>query len=267
MEDVIRIAVGVEGGDDLPRPGVEDDQLRRLTRGDEETVMGLIERHGEVCLRPAQLPSRRDRLLLGVDHGHPGPTGFVDEDPSRRLALERFGVRFQGDLSDTLALERVHDGERAVAVADVDALMLGVVARVVRVVAEGDRPRRLERRTVEEGEPAVAAARHRDRLRLRHEDEPLGLLESGDALHTLSLLEVHHLEGPVAERADEEPPCRDVDGEVIDAPLDSGHRNRLDEPQWRRPRWRLRRLDGGAENVRQRQCDERDRPQINVRRR
>ena len=62
--------------------------------------------------------------------------GFVQQ-------LPRLGPEALPEVG-ALALESIHGGEGAVAIADVDALLLGVVAHVVRVVAKRERLRDLE---------------------------------------------------------------------------------------------------------------------------
>jgi hypothetical protein len=97
----------------------------------------LVERHREVGRGAVQRPGGDHRALLAVHHQHGLLRRHVDEHArSAALELERLGVAAELDAAELLARGRVDDGERAVAVADVETLVRGIEAHVVGVAAE-----------------------------------------------------------------------------------------------------------------------------------
>src|SRR5436305_11157334 len=96
------------------------------------------------------------------------------------------------NVADALAF-RTEDGQRAIAVADVNAPSRRVVADVIGVAADADGLQRLQRLSVQERDSAAATVRDDDVARLRDINYPLRLVETGDARHPLASLEINHL--------------------------------------------------------------------------
>src|SRR5947209_10550665 len=115
------------------------------------------------------------------------------------------------NIADALAF-RTEDGQRAFAVADVDASARRVVADVVSVSARAGSLQRLQRLSVKESDRAVAAVRDDDFVGLRDINYPLRLVEPGDTRHPLALLEINHLQRVVPQRSHEQPLPFDING-------------------------------------------------------
>ncbi len=159
----------------MARIGVEDHHLGWRAAGDEQAVIGLVERHGEVGLE-GQLPSG-DRAGLAVDDG--------DLLEVRQIHVDVWAVGFQLEgfrvgselvfFVEALVGDGVDHGDSGgfvVSVADVNALLGGVVAEVVDVSAEVDRGDGVEGGSVVDVELAFGAG----------DEELIGLGGIGDAL-------------------------------------------------------------------------------------
>src|SRR5205085_5182581 len=106
------------------------------------------------------------------------------------------------NIGDALAF-RTEDGQRAFAIADVDAPARRVIADIIRVPTRADSLRRLQRLSVYENDSTVAAVRDDDFAGLREINYPLRLVETGDARRPLALLEINHLQRVVPQCSDE----------------------------------------------------------------
>lgn len=123
-------------------------------------------------------------------------------------------MRVQFDVAKSLSGGGVNNSQRAVAVADVNALRGAIVADVIRIVGEN-------RRT-------VFAVRYEDLVEFRNIGHTLRLVQAADRLKPFARAQVEDLQSIVAERRNKQPLAFRVDGEVINPAFDAGQRDRLD---------------------------------------
>src|SRR5205085_3390757 len=112
---------------------------------------------------------------------------------------------------------RTEDGQRAFAVADVNAPARRVVADIIRVPASADSLQSLQRLSVYESDRAVAAVCDNDPAGLRDINYPLRLVEPVDGRRPLALLEINHFQRVVSQSRHEKPLSFEVNGHVINA--------------------------------------------------
>src|SRR5947209_17499609 len=138
-----------------------------------------------------------------------------------------------GHSADALALS-TEDGQRARAVADINASARRIVADVIRVCAQADGLQRLERIAGQKSNAAVAARCDDDCTRLREIRDTLRFVEAGEAHDPLALLEVNHLQRVIPQRGHEQPLSFEVNGYMLDPTLHLRERKAVDEAP-RRP--------------------------------
>jgi len=114
---------------------------------------------------------------------------------------------------------RVDRGDRPVPVAHVDALFVGLVTQVVRVASEVESLQQRKRPSIVEPELAVLGG-HRQPVELSDVQGRLRMPEAADRVDHAEI--VHHLDGVVAQRRDEQIAAPPVVSEVIDPPEDAG---------------------------------------------
>src|SRR5579863_7996587 len=67
VEQVVRFTCDLNGGNLLARVGIEREQARRLPASDEEPMMRLVERHGEVISCRGYGPPAKHGALGKID--------------------------------------------------------------------------------------------------------------------------------------------------------------------------------------------------------
>src|SRR2546429_7035741 len=124
---------------DRARGHVEDDEVRRLARPDEDPLMCLVEGEGEVGGSAAESP-RRHLACRAIDDRHVLLVCYVDEDPrSLGFELEAFRMPFELVCDLQFLVRRgIDDADGSVSVAHVDAFVSGVITEVVGLLPEVD---------------------------------------------------------------------------------------------------------------------------------
>ena len=117
---------------------------------------------------------------------------------------------------------QAQNGQAAAAIAGQQLVELGVVAEVVRVFAKSYVVQRFQGVAVEAAHRAIAAAGHIAGRRFPAHRPPLRLLEGFDLAASLTLRHIDHLDRPVLKRSHEHPVSRNIGGDMVDAALDAG---------------------------------------------
>ena len=109
-----------------------------------------VEGHREVGGARGHRPRGRHRVSVGIDDRDLLKRRDVHEDPARRgVQLERLRMCVEGNVRQAGTRRGVVGTERPISVPHVEPLARDIVAKVVGVLAEGDRLRALERRAVQ----------------------------------------------------------------------------------------------------------------------
>jgi hypothetical protein len=103
---------------------------------------------------------------------------------------------------------------------DVDTFRPGVIAHVVRVASDADRPSCREGLRVDELQRPCVSVRNSDRAHIGHDCDALWFVEAGQRLQVRGPGGIQHFDSVVAERRHKQTlPCR-IKGQMIDPPLD-----------------------------------------------
>ena len=229
--EVIGVLHTGKRGDHLTGLRVEYSHARRFVRSDEQAVIRLVERHGEVVLE-RQRPTG-DRMRAAIDDRDLFQVRQVDIDiRSCRFQLERFRMRSQLVFFVGALVGRcIHspDGRGLlVAVTDVDTLVRRVVPQIIDITVEVDRRDQIERRSVVDVKLAFAA-RHKQLVHFRGIDHALGVGHARDRVVQCSPADIDDLDRIVAQRGDEQlPPTR---AKMVETSLNVLQRDRLRQNQ------------------------------------
>ena len=111
-EEIVGIAADRQIRDAHAGLGVVNQKPRRLPGCDEQSTVGLVERHGEIRFHVAQGPRREYRLPVPIDDRDLPSVGHVHEDARISVCeLERLGMTRQPDLRGDLETCRVDRGQ------------------------------------------------------------------------------------------------------------------------------------------------------------
>ena len=138
VEDVVRVPNCRDGRDHLAAGRIENHHAGRRPADHDQPVIGFIEGHRKIRLRPAGHPRGHNRFGLAIDDRDLFRPRQIHENPAAVLfELERLRMRVQLDVRCLPAL-LVDRAECAAPVSDPDLVTSGVVAEIVRVVSERD---------------------------------------------------------------------------------------------------------------------------------
>src|SRR5215813_75090 len=125
-------------------------------------------------------------------------------------------MRFQRDVADPLVLSDVDDRKGTIAVTDEQVLPSVVEPYIVGIVTQGDPPRFGVVAAAEEPHRSVAAVRDIQSLNSGNVSHTLRLLEAGDPVYDLLLLQINDGHSVIAELGHENTLAGQIDRHVID---------------------------------------------------
>src|ERR1700722_2687753 len=165
---VVRIGRSRKADDHFARVAVQYQQARGPPSRNKQTVVLLVERHGEIGSSLFQLPLH-DFAGVTVNDGNLADGGKVYKDPgSLFLQLERFRMSAQLKITvEFLVRCRVKHSNRAVTIADINAFRRRVIAKLIRIVRELYGIDYLICFAIEDLARAIALARNNNSVELR----------------------------------------------------------------------------------------------------
>src|SRR6266436_1860001 len=140
------------------------------------------------------------------------------------------------NVTGELVVPRVDDSHFSVvlsrvlaAVADVHKLGLRFVNHAVRSRFKVDRIEKFERVASKYSDHPVIPACHEQLIKFRNVQDPLRLLEAGNAAHPLTALYIDHLQRAILQPRNEQALTLDIHIHMVKAAFDIRHGNRLRE--------------------------------------
>src|SRR6266850_1071854 len=112
-------------------------------------------------------------------------------------------------------------GEGAAAKSDEDAFGGRLVSDIVSIIAKANGLDEMKIAHVEGLQAFALPVGDRDKFRVRHDGDPLGLAKAGEAFDVSTALEIENLHGVVPECRDEQALRARVERQMIDAAFDS----------------------------------------------
>jgi hypothetical protein len=98
IEEFVGVTRDVDLGNDLAGVRIQDNQFRRQSAPNEESVIRLIERHRKIRKSQICFPRHDDCALFAIDHCYVARVRNIHEDSlSVFLQFERFGMRRKFD--------------------------------------------------------------------------------------------------------------------------------------------------------------------------
>jgi hypothetical protein len=123
----------------------------------------------------------------------------------------------------------VHLSERSVAETDIHPLACRIVPQIVGVIAVLDGLEELKRRSIEHLHRSVLAARDKQPILVCDVERALWFLQPRDRVCAFAGFEIDDFHRVVAQSRNKQPLARDIQRQMIDAPLYAGQRDGLFE--------------------------------------
>src|SRR5215471_18057115 len=184
-------------------------------------MMRFVQRHGEIGLGALEWPGGNGGTLVSIHDGDMVCGWDIHEYAwPCLLKLERFGMALERDIAKVLGTCGADETQCPCPISNIECVGGHVVAYIVSITGQLDSVAVLECGAIKEVARARLPIGHHNGVGLWEEHDPLRLVESGDRVHMGPCLHVKDLKCIVAQRGDEQPLAMEVDGHVVNPPLD-----------------------------------------------
>src|SRR5438445_4518694 len=133
-------------------------------------------------------------------------------------------MRVELDVAQFVSAQ-IKDSKSTAAVEHMDLVGGGIKTNYVCVVTVLDCLQELRRGGIVDPAGASLSVGYKEPVRTRHVQHSLRLMQAGNGMEPLCTFDVEDFQTVVPQRGDKQPLVVQVHREMIDAPLDIGHRN------------------------------------------